>query len=257
MSRAGDVLKKMHNLGFPNLGVRSIQAVKDAFAGKLAEFDFDGVVVKGVDPLGDGDIVVTFEDYEGDVSSVLFGMDPVEGPFAMIVGDEMDEEHIIVDLGTVEPTINRDGFVETIELADLTWMNKSTLSTILQAGDIDGIPDSETGEIEECYVAVFDDEIVFIESGTDKIKFGDDVYEIDERFKTVVRGGKKVKLTLVKRKKRRHLTAKQKAGIRKGVAKRKSKKSQISRALKKSLKVRKGSKLGKQKTPKGYKVTGA
>jgi len=79
--------------------------------------------------------------------------------------------------------------------------------------------------------------------------------DIDEASQYVVRNGKKVKKKLVRQKRRRILTAKQKAGIRKAVRSRRAKKGQTARKLKKSNKIRKRMNLTKNKN-KRLKVAG-
>jgi hypothetical protein len=79
--------------------------------------------------------------------------------------------------------------------------------------------------------------------------------KISERSVIVVRGGKRVRLPLVRRRRRKRLTSKQKNAIRRGAKKRKMKRGQIARARKKSLKLRKRGNL-KRNTNKRLKVAG-
>ena len=79
--------------------------------------------------------------------------------------------------------------------------------------------------------------------------------ELDEAHTFVVRDGKKVKVKLVRKKRRRVQTAKVKAGIRKAVQKRRANKGQISRNRKKSNKLRKRMGLKGNKN-KNLKVQG-
>ncbi len=75
---------------------------------------------------------------------------------------------------------------------------------------------------------------------------------VEAAFKTVVRGGKKVRLPLVRRKKRRRLTSKQRAGIR--LASRTRNKPANKRARAKSLLIRKRLGLKPKGTPRGMRV---
>ena len=75
-------------------------------------------------------------------------------------------------------------------------------------------------------------------------------------FTIVVRGGKKVKLPIVMKKKRRVLTSKQRAGLKRAALKRKQNKVQINRKRAKSLKLRKRSNIKKKKLAPGQKVAG-
>ena len=71
--------------------------------------------------------------------------------------------------------------------------------------------------------------------------------EIDEAgFARVVRGGKVVRLPLVRRKRRRILTGKQRQGIRKAALKRKAKAGQIKRKRAKSLRLRRNQNVKKR-----------
>ncbi len=98
-----------------------------------------------------------------------------------------------------------------------------------------------------------DEETLFrILDGENEEDFDDD---FDEAFTYVIRDGKKVKKKLVRQKRRKRLTAKQKQGIRKGVRSRRAKKGQIARKRKKSLKIR-GRKNLKRNTNKRMKVAG-
>lgn len=79
--------------------------------------------------------------------------------------------------------------------------------------------------------------------------------ELEEASQYVIRDGKKVKKKLVRSKRRKVLTAKQKAGIRKAVKSRRAKKGQTARKRKMSNKLRKRMKL-KKNTNKRLKVAG-
>ena len=79
---------------------------------------------------------------------------------------------------------------------------------------------------------------------------------IDEVKKTVISGGKKVRLAIVRKVRRKRLTSSQKQGIRKAVIKRKQKKGQSSRRRKKSLALRKRSGLKRQSLGRNLKVAG-
>jgi len=79
--------------------------------------------------------------------------------------------------------------------------------------------------------------------------------DIEEANTFVIRNGKKVKKKLVRSKRRKILTAKQKAGIRKAVKSRRAKKGQTARKRKISNKLRKRMKL-KKNTNKRLKVAG-
>jgi hypothetical protein len=76
---------------------------------------------------------------------------------------------------------------------------------------------------------------------------------VDETtYKLVVRGGQKMKLPLVRRKRKKRLTPSQRAGIRKAVRTKKTAGSK--RKLARSLKLRKRMKLKPRKNPRGFRV---
>jgi hypothetical protein len=178
-----------------------------------------------------GDAVVTFLDDEGSEMDVLFTYDEDEGAVAIQLDDAQDyfdneEDDIdMVDLDPLEPKLMDygDGNIG-FDLTDLGWMNADALIAILNIGDFLGDKD-------------------------------DSKSEVSEAMTTVIRNGKKVRVPLVRRRRRKRMTSKQKAAIRKGVRTRKKKRAQISRKLKKSLRVRR--KLGvKRSSTRSHKVAG-
>lgn len=89
----------------------------------------------------------------------------------------------------------------------------------------------------------------------DLIFSADDEFDpIEEKHAFVVRGGKKVKVGLARRKRKKRMTAKQRQAVRKAVRTRRKKKTQIARKRKKSLKVRKRMGLKKTKNKSKYLV---
>lgn len=206
-------------------------AIKAAFEQRLEDFEFENITIDDVDHETSGDTVITFGDDEDEMVEVLFSYDEEDGALAIILDpekdltDDEDDELDIIELDPVEPKLlewpNGD---KSIDLVNLEWLTENTLQAILTVGDL--IDDQEDAE-----------------------------GELDERSIVVVRGGKKVRLPVVRRKRRKRLSSKQKRAIRKGVRTRKRKASQIARKRKRSLKVRKRSSL-KRNTNKRLKVKG-
>lgn len=239
MSKVRDLLSKVGGLFeiFAN-EVPSLDSekIRDSFTKKFEDLGFDGVQVGEVQVYDDGNIIVEFEDFEGDEMAVLFGIDQDEGAYAVVLGDDLDDiddiepegEIVEIDLSPLFPTEVETPFGKYLNLHDLGWFNKSSILAMLNIGDIDANIEGNSVEYQP-----------------------DD--RVEELYKVVVRGGKKVKLPLVRKKRKKVLTAKQKAGIRKGVLTRKKTASQAARKRKLSLKVRKNLKLGNQPTPKGYR----
>lgn len=118
---------------------------------------------------------------------------------------------------------------------------------------LDGIASkhkSDDGEVVNLVDPSWLEESVFIDILTSDLES-----ELEEATQFVIRGGKKVKKKLVRNKRRKILTPKQRAGIKKAVRSRKSKKGQTARKRKISNKLRKRMKL-KKNTNKRLKVAG-
>ena len=210
--------------------------IKASMEARLSRLGIEDIAVTEVDVDIDGDITVTFQDIEGDELDAVFTVDPEDGPVVIIADDDSDEDWLIVDLDGLHPTMVKTPFGLFLNLTDLEWMNKSAFLTIFQAGDIDSQEPNN-------------DDM----NGKDHARdpwgymgenFDDDEVFIDEARKVyVVRGGKKVKLAIVRKVKRKILTGKQKMAIKKAVRKRRAKKHVIDRKRKKSLRVRKRTKI--------------
>lgn len=211
----------------------SASAIKSAFEKRLDHFDFENIEILEVGVEPGGDAVVTFGDDENEYLEVLFTFDEDDGPLAVLLDpetdhlDDEDDELDIIELGPLEPnTLDFGDGQLGLDLLNLGWLNENTLQAILTAGDL--IDDQEDAEGKS---------------------------EMSERSVVVVRGGKKVRLPVVRRRRKKRLTAKQRAAIKRGVRKRKQKKSAIARKRKRSLKLRKRSGL-KKNTNKNLKTKG-
>lgn len=220
----------------------SEEQIKIVFNNRIDKLGFEGVNVANVSVEFGGDVLVEFLDDDGDEMDVLFTLDEDEGAIAIILDstqdltDDEDDDIDFVDLDGLDPKIMDYGSDQKgIDLTELNWFNASALQAILNAGDF-----------------LDDDESLDDLGQIPKTKLAE---AIDERTTTVVRGGKRVKIALVRRRRRKRLTSKQKQAIRKGVRTRKKKKGQIKRKLKKSLKIRKRLGLKKNKN-KSVKVKG-
>jgi len=237
------------------------QAVKSSIENRINFLGIEGVFVDEVEVDIDGDIIVTFVDEDDDEMDVVFAYDPEDGAIAIIQDDDDDaEDSLIVDLGGLAPSVTKTPFGTYLNLIDLSWMNKSAFLTLFQAGQLDNDDDDDVEDYEDNSEESEDDERLPDPYGY--IDTSESVEEneehIDEARKVyVVRGGKKLKLAIVRKVRRKILTGKQKAGIRKAVMKRKAKKSVTSRKRKRSLRVRSRLKLKKPKNlAKGQKVAG-
>lgn len=88
-------------------------------------------------------ILIRFEDNEQDSVVVLFSIYD-EIPTAIIVSD--DDDQVEINLSSLAPPIIPVAKYHFIDLENLTWMNKSTLLTLLKAGRV--------GKNETCFVAM-------------------------------------------------------------------------------------------------------
>ena len=224
--------------------------VKKEFEKRLKLFDFEGIQVDSVDIDHEGDVVVTFSDDDGSELEVIFLVDEGGEVLAIVTDtdDEDDEsEVIIIELTSLNPSIiDVPGQASYVNLIDLSWMNRSTLRAILSAGDVDF---AITGKSVEAGELPADSQFKWSPVPS---AFGEDFHYLDNdqegvvsegAFARVVRGGKVVRLPLVRRKRRRVITGAVRAGIRRATLKRKAKVVQSNRKRKKALRIRKRSSI--------------
>lgn len=202
----------------------SAEEIKKAINKRMEDLELEGVKVDSVSLEIDGETLVTFVDDDNNEMVVLFSYNDEGAEVIFLDADDADKEDAeleMIDLDGLEPKIfkiNKDK--SEIDLINNKWMTDGFFQALFDAGPV------ATSE-----------------------------QLINEITTFVVRGGKKVKVNLVRRKRKRRLTPAQKAGIKRGARKRKQNKNAISRKRKKSLKLRKRSKL-KKNTNKRLKVQG-
>ena len=203
---------------------KSGDAIKKAFTAKIASFELDHILsITDVDIIDDGSVAIEFSDDEGDSIDCVFVHD--DGATYVYYTDDFEDDVDIdcdvevSDLGVEVPTVEGKNGIVSVDLVDLSWLELETFITILSELD------------------------------------DDDDDDIDEAFAYVVRNGKKVKKKLVRKKRKRIMTSKMRAGVRKAVRSRRKKKVQTSRNRKKSLRIRKRMKI-KTNTSKNLKVSG-
>jgi len=234
MSKAKEIKEQIMALSDPVLTHINTSTVVKQFNQKFNSLGLEGVSCDEVEVDYEGVQTVYFIDSEGDEMAVAFYFDEeTHSAEAMILHDAEEdgeqEESIIVDLSPQAPPLIKTSLGVYVNLMDLSWMNKTTMMTIFQGGDID-YEEKEYPTKNEA------------------------------RMVTVVRGGKRVRIPIVKRKRVARLTAKQKAGFRKAARKRKAKKGQINRKRKRSMRIAKTVKRPKlnkmQKISGGRNVVG-
>ncbi len=188
------------------------QDIKDAFNAHLEKLGFEGIRVDDVSTENGGDAIIRFVDDEDNELEVLFTYDNEDGADAYILDDndysdyENDEVSLeAIDLDPIDPKIITIDGEKTLDLVNLDWLTDDVLISILDSDE----------EIEE------------------------------KRFAYVVRNGKRVKIAMVRRRRPKRITGKQRAAFRKAARKRKLKARSIARKRKKSLRVRKRMKVKK------------
>jgi len=186
--------------------------VVDAFTSKLRELGIEDVTVTDCDVGYEGDVVVEFTDSEGDSVTVCFGSDLQEGPYAMVVSE--GDEQVIIDLSPLKPPIISTQTGTYIDLKNLDWINRSTIKTLLQAGEV-GVEESvDLNKVDAL------DEVV---------------------YRKVVRQGKVVRIPVVKKREGHHLTPAQRRAL--ALARRKAHSPEAERKRKRSLMLRRRLKL--------------
>ena len=158
----------------------------------------------------EGSLIVSFINNETDEEmTIAFGVDEDEAPIALYVDSEDDNgEAEYVDLSDLGISII-DGKIDFSNIEE--WLTPELLLDIL-----DGTEDDEQGNYDEASIYV-------------------------------VRGGKKIKKNLVRRKRRKPMTSKRRQAIRKAVISRRKSKAQAQRKRAKSLRLRKRSNLKRNK----------
>jgi hypothetical protein len=202
--------------------------IKDCFNKRLKQLHIKDVVVSDVEVDIEGNIIVEFEGDDGDMD-VIFHYDVEDGVTAIVEPDGLEDED---ELTIVDLSDNSIGLLKTPyglypNLLNLEWLTKDIMRSILFAFDADDDSD---------------------------VPYADD--EIEEATKLVVRSGKKVRIKLVRRKRAKRLTPKQRQGLMRAKVKRKAKMSRTLRKRKKSVKLRKRGNLKTGGYSKSYKVAG-
>jgi hypothetical protein len=245
-------------------GIPSDDRIKDALTAKIAMLNLDDVTVQEVIVDTEGNIVVDFGCAD-DTVTVVFSYDPDEGSTAIVWGGEDDDVEdgesysLVVDLDPLCPSIIQTSFGMYVNLTELSWLSKSIILTLLDAGEYD-IPTNLTKK-----EISYDEYGNVVPAAEARIKEGFNLERYKElydekkvlqevAYKVVIRGGKKERLPIIRRQKKKRLTAKQRAGLRKAARTRRSATSKMKR--KRSLALRKRMHLKNVPVRKGYRVGG-
>lgn len=144
--KANDVIQRLDEfLSLSHYGASSAKEIEDEFLDKLDSFGFSNIGVSVVLDLDEGPFV-TFFDEEGDEVTIWFGVEDDQGPLASVVSE--DDEQITILLDPFDPGIMEIGDDLILDLADLSWLNKSVLNALLMAGEVD------SGGVEEAIAQV-------------------------------------------------------------------------------------------------------
>ena len=217
------------------------ESIKKSIQSRLDFLGFD-VFVDSVEVFAEeGSIDVEFSDTEGDSMFVSFYVDEQGTPIALILDDEDSDEDdpdsaYEVDLSASLPSLVTTEHGKFISFSEPNWLSDEVLRSIFLVTELD----NDTEE-----VSYYEDRQGYLTQES-----------IDERKISVIRGGKRVRLDVVKKKRRKRLTGKARASIRRAVRKRKAKRSRTARKLKRSLKIRKRQGLKTPKMSKRMKVAG-
>ena len=133
MSKAKELIQKIQEfIPLSHYGKMTASDIEDAFKERFASFGFEVGVEATID-LDEGPLV-TFIDSEGDEVTILFYICDERGPVASVVSS--DDEQIEVELDSFGPPVVEMDGRSFIDLTDLSWMNKSVVLTLLQAGEV-------------------------------------------------------------------------------------------------------------------------
>lgn len=219
------------------------ESIINAFDKKISDFGLeDQMSTVDVSFEDEGEIQVTFSDSDDELYSLLFSYDQKDGPQAFSISaednDEDESDELVADLDLYNPAVVATPSGSYMNLSDLSWMDADIFSSLMQIAGFD-VDLDDNGSPSKTYDAF------------GNIYKNEDICEV---YLTRVVGGKKVRVQAVRRVQKRRLTPKQRAGIRKAVAKRKREKNLINRHRAKSLAVRKRLHIKSSKLPKGFRV---
>jgi len=226
-------------------------SIKAELTKKLDTLGIEGISVDSVDDDGTGGLLVSFFDDEDGEVQVLFSYEEDDGPSAILVDDDTGEEVLMVDLSPLAPgLVNIQGY-QYINMRDISWLNKSTMMTILTAGDLESPQADKAISVDALGNVIPAAESFYEVVGV--IEENGEVLEVS--YKTVVRGGKKVRLPIVRRKKKKRMPSGQRAALARA-ARKSSRSGATKRKRKMSLKLRKRAHLKTGGLRKGYKIGG-
>ena len=100
--------------------------IKRALEKRLKQIAVDDVAVNDVDVDLDGNITVEFSDEEGDID-IVFTIDPVDGPIAIIEPDEDEDDFLVMDLDHTPISTIDTKFGKYPNLLELSWLIKKCL----------------------------------------------------------------------------------------------------------------------------------
>lgn len=184
-------------------------AIQAALTKKIDQLGFEGIMVDEVDVELDGITTVYFSDTSGNELGISFVYDETDGAQAVVLDDYSPGENaVIIDLDTLAPPLIASDFGQYINMVELSWLNRTTLATIFSAADIGDDPgvsriSAQDPSSMDAYGNVLGTKPESIEKKT--IRRDGVIWETS--YKTVIRGGKKARLPIVRHRKVQSLTA--------------------------------------------------
>lgn len=270
ISRAGAILKQMEAVDDMPTSVLGANGspdpamVKASLEKRLVVLGITDVEIGDIVVDTEGNVAVDFISNEGDLLTIVFSYDDDEGCCALVHDGSLDDDDayaLVIELDAMNPSIIKTNFGTYMNMADLSWLSKNAMLTILDAGNYDVSKSAEPAKQQYGYDAfgnlLQQPEATGESLDHELIKFSelkDDKGILDEAFKVVIRGGKRERLPIVRRKRKKRLTPRQRAGLRKASRTRRSSSSKLKR--KRSLQLRKRMHLKPQARRAGYRVGG-
>lgn len=191
MSRLSEFFNKMEPV--------NSESIKDNFDKLFAKYGFDGVWPEEIYVDMEGNITVDFLDVDDNSMRIIFAHED-EGSYALVATEE--DNVLVFDLDPMRPVLRKTQTATYLDLTDSTWMTKSLLAALLTAGNPDGPSTTPVNKKE--------DEVAGYVAPIDGVTEGS----------RVVRGGKNIRMPVVREKKRNSLTHGQKENLVKSLMKR-------------------------------------
>lgn len=128
-NRATEILEQ-----FDHFSDESAGQIKLALQTKLSTLGLEGIMVDKVYFDFYGNTFIDMVDLEDSLMTVSFCYDAHDG-FSAIVLDDFGNDYVVIDLDSLGVSAVHSTYGSYVNMSDLSWLNKSTLLTILKAGE--------------------------------------------------------------------------------------------------------------------------